>query len=130
MPARAAPQPLSVSARTFRAELSQVREARGYLARAMGGSPARDDAVACLSELATNAVVHSRSGRGGSFTVEVSRGAGRWRVAVADEGGRWQHQPNGDGASGRGLAVVTGLAARWRIDGGSLGRVAWFEIAD
>jgi anti-sigma regulatory factor (Ser/Thr protein kinase) len=45
--------------------------------------------VLLVSELATNAIAHSESGRGGSFTVTVIHRAGDVRVEVADQGGTW-----------------------------------------
>ena len=49
--ATAAP-PLAWS-RAFPATPEQVREARRFLAGILGGSPAADDAILCLSDLAT-----------------------------------------------------------------------------
>jgi two-component sensor histidine kinase len=119
-----------VRTQTFRAEPSQVRAARRYLAALMAGSPAAGDAEVCLSELATNAVLHSRSGRcRGYFTVQVARAGGRWRVTVRDEGGGWRATPDGDG--NRGLAIVADLADRWQIDADAIrGNVVWFELPD
>ena len=81
-----------------------------------------------VSELATNALAHSNSGRGGSFTVAVIHRAGDVRVEVADQGGTWAP---GDGArteSGRGLLVVFTLARACGITGDDSGRTAWFEL--
>jgi hypothetical protein len=73
----------SAWSRTFPASPDRVGEARRYLADVMAGSSAARDAQVCLSEAATNAIVHSRSAdRGGVFTVLVSRGADGWRVGV------------------------------------------------
>ncbi|GEM_PF-1671424 len=64
--------------RTFAGTAGQVGEARRFLAAVLGGHPAAGDAVLCLSELAANAIIHSRSGEpGGVFTVRVLRLAGR-----------------------------------------------------
>jgi anti-sigma regulatory factor (Ser/Thr protein kinase) len=90
------------------------------------GCPAADDIVLCASELAANAVTHSCSGRpGGTFAlrVEIVWG-GHVRIAVDDDGGPWI-----DGGSGvhcgRGLAIVTALAADWGIVTGAAGRTVW-----
>jgi serine/threonine-protein kinase RsbW len=81
-------------ARDFPGEPRQVGEARRFLAAVLAGSPLAGDAALCVSELASNAVLHSRSGApGGSFTVRVSAGAGRVRLEVADVGGPWQGPP-------------------------------------
>src|ERR1022692_4794419 len=65
-------QPLAWS-RTFPATPLQVREARRFLTRVLDGRPAADDAALCLGEVATNAMIHSRSRDGGHFTVRAQR---------------------------------------------------------
>jgi serine/threonine-protein kinase RsbW len=116
----------------FPADASQVGAARAFLSALLAGNPAADAAVLCLSELATNAIVHSRSREpGGSFTVRVQPGGQRLRVEVRDQGGPWH--PRGraspDEPSGRGLLIVGQLAARWGCAGHSHhGWTVWFEM--
>jgi serine/threonine-protein kinase RsbW len=126
---RAEPQPCSWQ-QTFPASADQVRQARRYLAHLMSDSPIAADAVLCLSELATNSVVHSDSGRsGGSFTVRVTCTPDQWRVSVGDDGGPWREQENGDSQHNRGLAIVAALSSRWQIGGdGMSGRIVSFEL--
>ena len=120
---------LSATGRVFPGEAGQVREARRFLAGLLDGCPAGDDALLCVSELATNAVLHSRSGGpGGRFTVIAAVQAGRLRVGVTDEGGPWGQERDGGGQSGRGLLIVGQLATRWGRDDGDAGRTVWFEI--
>lgn len=125
--ARATPLP----ARTFSATAQQVGEARRFLAAILDGSPAADDAVLCLSELASNASAHSNSRRpGGTFTVSVQASAGCLRVEVHDEGGPW-NQPGhtGNGTHGRGLLIVGRLTKAWGRAGDSdTGWRVWFEM--
>ena len=119
----------AVTGRVFPGEAWQVREARRFLAGVLDGCPAAGDALVCVSELATNAVLHSRSGRpGGRFTVCAAARPGNVRVAVADEGGPWRQERDGDGQSGHGLLIVRELASRWGWDEGGAGRTLWFEI--
>jgi serine/threonine-protein kinase RsbW len=126
LPAAAAPP---VTARVLAGDPGQVRAARRFLAGLLDGCPAADDALLCASELATNAVLHSRSGRpGGRFTVCATVRAGSVRVEVTDEGGPWGHGRDGDGQNGRGLLIVCELASRWGRDEGGTGRTVWFEI--
>ena len=126
LPAAAAPP---VTARVLAGDPGQVRAARRFLAGLLDGCPAADDALLCASELATNAVLHSRSGRpGGRFTVCATVRAGSVRVEVTDEGGPWGHGRDGDGQNGRGLLIVCELASRWGRDEGGAGRTVWFEI--
>ena len=54
----------------------------------MGSHELADDATICLSELATNAVIHSDSrNRGGTIGVRVTAGVDLIRVEVTDTGG-------------------------------------------
>jgi serine/threonine-protein kinase RsbW len=119
-------------ARTFPAVPAQVREARRFLAGLLDGGPAAGDALICLSELASNAVVHSRSSQaGGTFTVRVQLAGQRLRVEVCDQGGPW-HSPGRASSGepgGRGLLIVGQLASRWGCEGHSrTGWTVWFEL--
>ena len=122
--------PLIGWSRAFPATTSQIRESRQFLAGLLDGHPAADDAILCLSELATNATQHSRSGEpGGSFRVRVERRGGHVRVEVTDQGGRWQQQAADDDQHGRGLLVVSRLATNWgRTGDENSGWTLWFEI--
>jgi anti-sigma regulatory factor (Ser/Thr protein kinase) len=117
--------------RAFPAAPEQVREARRFLAGVLDGGPAAGDAVLCLSELVTNATVHSRSGEpGGRFTVTAAIAGGRLRVEVRDEGGPWtQPVRSRDGQHGRGLLVVGQLARDWgRAGDSATGWTIWFTM--
>ncbi len=129
MAAASCPAPLQ---QVFRADASQVAAARGFLAALLAGGPAADEAVLCLSELATNAVVHSRSRQpGGSFTVRVQLDGQRLRVEVGDQGGPWDSpsRVRTDEQNGRGLLIVGRLASRWGCAGHSrTGWTVWYEM--
>jgi Histidine kinase-like ATPase domain len=105
-----------------------VSEARRQAANALAGVPVAEDAVFCLGEVATNAVVHSRSGRpGGQFTVTADVLAGALVVlAVADEGGRWTGREAD--SYPHGLEIVRALAAYVRADGDDNGRTVWVAL--
>jgi anti-sigma regulatory factor (Ser/Thr protein kinase) len=116
--------------REFPARPEQVGQARKLLARALEGCPIADDAVLCLSELASNSVLHSSSRRpGGTFTVRAEiRHGGYVRVEVRDEGGPWDEDPPTDERP-HGLAIVRDLAADSGIDGNALtGWIAWARL--
>jgi serine/threonine-protein kinase RsbW len=117
--------------RTFRGTLASVPEARRYVGELLAGCPARETLMMCVTELCANAVEHSDSGRGGSYTVEVSCPRdGLARVAVTDEGGACVPAPRtadplADG--GRGLAIVAACTSRWGVADAYPGRTVWAE---
>ena len=89
--------------------------ARTFVAAALASCPAASDAILLTSELATNAVTHSATGRGGLFAVSISHAPGRVRVTVTDDGSATRPAVAvavGDelATSGRGLLLVDCLA--------------------
>jgi serine/threonine-protein kinase RsbW len=116
--------------RVFQARADQVCEARAFLRAALDGCPAADDAVLCISELATNAVLHSDSRKaGGTFTVraEVHEGDYLW-VEVEDNGGPWNQHTQPDGHP-HGLDIVAALTAESGIDGDPItGWAVWARL--
>ena len=88
-----------------------------------------DDAVLCLSELATNATIHSRSREpGGHFRVRAEVHGSRVRVEVSDQGGPWERSAKEDEQNGRGLLVVAQLARNFgRTGDDQAGWTVWFE---
>ena len=122
--------PLIGWSRAFPATPAQIREARQFLTGILDGHPATDDAVLCLSELATNATLHSRSREpGGHFRVRAEVHGSRVRVEVSDQGGPWEQTARGDGQHGRGLLVVARLADDCgRNADAQTGWMVWFEI--
>jgi Histidine kinase-like ATPase domain len=116
--------------REFPARPEQVGPARRFLANVLAGCPVLDETVLCLSELASNAVLHSESRRpGGTFTVRAEIAPGdHVRVAVQDQGGPWREHPHDDGRP-HGLAIVRGLATDSGTDGDALtGWIVWARI--
>lgn len=115
----------------FPGEAAQVRAVRRFVASLLGEHwPDSDSAVLLTSELAANAVQHSRSGKpGGKFTVRaVVKADDYFWVEVADEGGPWTAQP-ANGERGRGLEIVNALASDWGRDGSPMtGWIIWARI--
>jgi anti-sigma regulatory factor (Ser/Thr protein kinase) len=115
--------------RSFSASPDEVREARRFLAQVLGDCPTAPDAVACLSEVVTNAVLYSNSRRPqGRFIVRACLHPAGLRVEVEDEGGPWEHRHGHNDQRGRGLAIVDALATDWSVSGDGTGRTVWFEI--
>jgi serine/threonine-protein kinase RsbW len=117
--------------RVFPGEESQLGLLRRWLASLFLPCPARDDLLAVANELASNAICHTASGRGGFFAVEVTWSRSLVRVAVADGGGPAEPRVIEDqGAEhGRGLLLVRGLSVRTGFAGDQRGRLGWAEIS-
>ncbi|HTP16665.1 MAG TPA: ATP-binding protein [Streptosporangiaceae bacterium] len=108
-----------------------VREARALVRQALGaGHPAAEAAALCASELVTNAIAYSRSGRpGGYVELAVAGLPGAAYLTVRDGGGRPgpAARAPGDG-HGCGLAIVAAMSAAWGTETDSGGRVTWCVI--
>jgi anti-sigma regulatory factor (Ser/Thr protein kinase) len=117
--------------RSYLGTVDQIRQARADVASAASSCPVVDDLVLLTSELATNAILHSRSRhRGQKFTVHVTFYVGEYVWAeVADAGGRWVAD-GWDEEHGRGLSIVGAIAGdgNWGIDGDEASRVVWFRL--
>jgi anti-sigma regulatory factor (Ser/Thr protein kinase) len=90
-----------------------------------------DEAMLLTSELCTNALQHTVSGSGGTFTVTVIREMGRARIEVRDNGAAQAPatQPRDESSErGRGLGLVEVLANRWGYRGSQHGRTVFFEV--
>lgn len=95
-----------------------------------------DDVVSVVSELVTNAVQHARPAGAPPeepgrcrLTLERPEPATVW-VSVADPSRRRvvRREPDDSAESGRGLAVVDGLAARWLVQPSRTGKTVWVEL--
>ncbi|MGW7592813.1 ATP-binding protein [Streptomyces rubiginosohelvolus] len=107
-------------------ELTRTRLDAWRLGRDLG-----DAAVLIVSELVTNAIVHTASTR---VVCELSRFGRRLRIAVQDQG----HQPCGprlrpssDEEHGRGLLLVEAMSSAWGSHDAqdASGRIVWAELA-
>jgi Histidine kinase-like ATPase domain len=118
--------------RVFPGHQQELSGLRRWLSSLLPECPARDDVLSIVTELATNAIQHTASGRdGGWFAVEVTWHESVVQVAVADGGGpaepRVVDEP--DGERGRGLLLVHGLSVRTGFTGDQRGRLVWAQIA-
>lgn len=120
--------------RQFPGEPESVSEARAFTRAALRGRSGRDAAELVVSELATNAILHSASGEpDGFFVVHITGTVNKIRLRVYDLGGPktpCRVEDADDQESGRGLFIVDDFAEAWGVEGdGSLGRVVWADIA-
>ncbi|WP_326700719.1 ATP-binding protein [Streptomyces sp. NBC_01754] len=122
---------MTLHRRLGHADLPAVGEVRGALReflRHRSGPEETDTAELLLSELVTNALIHTRNGA----AVTVTSAPGRLRVEVRDFVTRQApapYVPNADdGTHGRGLLLVRSLADSWGVTAQALGKVVWFEL--
>jgi serine/threonine-protein kinase RsbW len=127
MPACCAVAPCGhLHATSYPGRLDQLRHMRRELAGVLDGCPSADEIILCASELAANAVQHSRSGRpGGTFTLRVEVSGGDYvRIAIDDDGGPWAAVVSSLDR-GRGLVIIAALTADWGTTTGPVGRTVW-----
>jgi len=132
---RAEPRPVSPSATSaeFPADARSAGRGRAFVgqfcaAHGLTGD-VRRTASLLVSELVTNAIVHGRSGT----RIDIGLRARVLRVSVYDDSAASlppvDRQPRGAAEGGRGLLIVSMLAARWgseATEGG--GKAVWFEL--
>jgi anti-sigma regulatory factor (Ser/Thr protein kinase) len=113
-------------------EPQAVREARQFLRGALQewgvDEETIDTAVLCLSELVTNAVIHSHAG----CVVQVLLEDGVLTTTVRDAGSTEDATPEALDdplvVHGRGLHLVEALADRWGYDLDTVGTTVWFVL--
>ncbi|MFG2499593.1 ATP-binding protein [Streptomyces sp. NPDC048441] len=94
---------------------------------------ARDAAALVVSELVTNAIVHTASHR---IICELCTGPGKLRIAVRDDGygsgvpRPAREGPDADDEHGRGLLLVDAVSTAWgvRDEGAGAGLTVWAEL--
>ncbi|WP_407838441.1 ATP-binding protein [Streptomyces sp. DSM 116496] len=119
------------SYRSSRAARSFVRET----AAIWGVRPARvDDLVLCVSELATNAVLHGTPCAGRFFLVRLLAFDDTVRIEVHDTEPTWRGSPTdttpADATAGRGLPIVAALSDEWGVLRDHPGKAVWAEFRD
>ncbi|WP_258309256.1 ATP-binding protein [Streptomyces sp. CG 926] len=122
---------LRITRSVRRADLKAVGEVRRALRELMRHrcrTDAAEVAELLITELVTNALVHTDRGA----EVHASLAATRLRVEVRDYASRRPrpYVPTADGTHGRGLVLVQALADDWGVDALALGsgKVVWFEL--
>jgi anti-sigma regulatory factor (Ser/Thr protein kinase) len=112
---------------------SAARQARQFVSRVLRewlvDEDVVDSAELCVSELVTNAVIHS--GTTSSVTVQADREY--VLVLVQDRGGRGAvrrpEELDPESVSGRGLTLVDAIASAWSAEHSTDGTTVWFELA-
>jgi len=97
-----------------------------------GGSPRDDDIALVVSELTSNAVLHSAAGEGGAFDLVIDVTPGRVRIEVADPGpaaASGCRDSEGHDEYQRGLMIVAEFSDKWGHDKAADGKsVRWAEF--
>ncbi len=91
-----------------------------------------DDVVLVVTELVSNAIRHAQPLPGGEMTVAWEIDPAGVTVRVTDGGAPSQPEvqhPSARDVSGRGLALVEALAARWGIDDAPGATTVWAQLA-
>ncbi|MGW1183799.1 ATP-binding protein [Streptomyces drozdowiczii] len=93
-----------------------------------------DDVLLCVSELATNALVHGvPPGRGFKLFLHWGGAEARLRVEIHDSGDgevpETASPPDPTAERGRGLTLVAALAAKWGVGERNPGKIVWCEFA-
>jgi len=114
----------------FPGEERQIGVVRRWLASLLPDCPARDDVTVVASEMTSNAVLHTASGQGGWFAVEIIWHPLAVRVTVEDGGALAGPRLIDDPESnhGRGLQVVQGMSLRTGVHGDHRGRQVWADV--
>lgn len=95
-----------------------------------GDGPLAETLLLLISELVTNAVVHTGNPSVLRMVLPARRAPGAVRVEVADMSACPPRRRNADGdeTSGRGLELVSGLADRWGWRHEGFGKSIWCEL--
>ncbi|RAY12907.1 ATP-binding protein [Actinomadura craniellae] len=122
--------------RIYPGRADQVTHARRFVRSMLAGTGRCEDAEFIVSELASNAILHTLSGaRRGWFGVEVSLAMHAW-ISVRDLGGRRTPSAvvpagsvNGLRENGRGLPAVAELALATGYNGDPVGgHTVWAQL--
>ncbi|HTU74577.1 MAG TPA: ATP-binding protein [Trebonia sp.] len=112
-----------------------VKEARSWIAGLLPVADPLDDLLMIVSELAGNAVKHTRSGApDGLFTVDLAWSPDAVRLSVGDQGSgevpalRPRTAQDEDNETGRGLFLVEALSTGWGTVGNADGHWIWADV--
>ncbi|OIK02042.1 ATP-binding protein [Streptomyces sp. MUSC 14] len=127
-------QPGEIRVAFLRRDRRSVRMAREFTRAVLSEwrfGRREDEVLLCVSELATNAVLHGvPPGRGFSVRASLLRTEGQLRLEVHDSGPGDIHprEASPESESGRGLLLVSALADKWGVGERNPGRFVWCEF--
>jgi len=114
---------------TYPAVPRNVRQARHavetYIANCPRAEARADSVYLAVSELATNAVIHSASANFGTFTLRCEQHSDFVWVEVEDAGGPWHVRDVNPDDYAHGLEIINNLCDAWSADDIQNGRVVW-----
>ncbi|MET9374268.1 ATP-binding protein [Streptomyces sp. NPDC002992] len=117
----------------FRRERRSVPLARDFTRKVLaewGMDTRADDVLLCVSELATNALLHGvPPGRGYALHLALKDPGPLLRIEVHDSGDGTPSVREPSDESGRGLLLVEALADRWGVGERNPGKIVWCEFA-
>ncbi|GHJ27323.1 ATP-binding protein [Streptomyces hygroscopicus subsp. sporocinereus] len=118
--------------RFFTRRRPSIHAARQFVTRTLsewGYADRLEDIQLCVSEIATNALVHGVP-PGRLFQVRIEAAEEEVRIEVRDSGsGRPAPQsPHADRENGRGLLLVGELADAWGDIEHAVGKTVWFTV--
>ncbi|MFE2642630.1 ATP-binding protein [Streptomyces nigra] len=123
--------------RSFERTPQSVGQARGFVTFAVGclGDTARsEDICSCVSEMASNVLLHTREITGG-FTVRVcgdQHGCVRLEVHDHDHDAvavSARKSPGDDATEGRGMFIVEHLSDDWGVEKSPTGKLVWSHFS-
>jgi anti-sigma regulatory factor (Ser/Thr protein kinase) len=109
---------------------SSSARARRLVERELAGSCPPDiveTAMLLVSELVTNVVLHARTAM--RLSVEIVSGRVRVEVRDASPVSPVSRHYDVEASTGRGLALVAGLADAWGTNEQPGGKIVWFELS-
>ena len=111
----------------------EIGRARRWVREILRDQPYADDAALIVSELGTNALQHTASGSAeGAFHVVLALSCHALAISVSDDGQADTtpqiKQPGPEATQGRGLGMVSGLAARVDVRRGPHGQTVTAEL--
>jgi anti-sigma regulatory factor (Ser/Thr protein kinase) len=115
---------------SFPPELRSVTDARRFLRTtldAWGADTWEWAGSQVITELATNAVIHTRA----AFDVEVNLSNDVLRLLVADSSPRLpvRRLHSAEATTGRGMTLIEALGQAWGVEERSVGKAVWCELA-